>query len=215
MRRHWVDHFMYQTRISMHISARDTRKRLATTAMMLTVIYFAGNLTEIVAIFSLILGSELLAWILVTSMPDRRSEKGLFIAVGFWFLNWISIIPYLAFSILLAQNESIAFVIAGYLWLFGVYVHTSNSFSFLPIYNWSLMIPAFGASFLMFYLSSSHEIDSSPPLEWAIAGVMMIVYIVNTIETMDKQILRRPWRGRRAMPMRGSTSWNTSRGTTS
>jgi len=187
MRRHWVDHFMYQTRISMHISARDTRKRLATTAMMLTVIYFAGNLTEIVAIFSLILGSELLAWILVTSMPDRRSEKGLFIAVGFWFLNWISIIPYLAFSILLAQNESIAFVIAGYLWLFGVYVHTSNSFSFLPIYNWSLMIPAFGASFLMFYLSSSHEIDSSPPLEWAIAGVMMIVYIVNTIETMDKQ----------------------------
>ena len=42
MRRHSVDQFMYQNRIAMHITGRDTRKRIASMFMMIGVVIWSG-----------------------------------------------------------------------------------------------------------------------------------------------------------------------------
>ncbi len=186
MRHNWLDQFLYQTRISMHISERDTTKRLATTAMMVGVGIWAGNTRTSLLIGCTIVFFEIIGLALMRLMPRRDFQSMALVSVAFWCVNFLSVMPYLAFSVLLASHSSIAFVVAAYLWLFGIYVHTSNSFSFLPIYNWSLMTPAFGAAFLLFYVSATHPIVEGTTAHWLLAAAMMGIYIVNTIETMEK-----------------------------
>ena len=186
MRQNWVDQLVYQTRISMHISERDTPKRLAIAAMMAGVLQWAGSGAIGVALGVFVIFTEILARLLLKVMPREENNRAFHISIGFLLVNFFSILPYLAFSATLTTSNSMAFVISGYLWLFGIYVHTSNSFSFLPIYNWSLMTPAFCAAFALFYISSGHPIEVGNSSEWAIVAAMMVIYIVNTIETMEK-----------------------------
>lgn len=186
MRQHWVDQFIYQTRISMHISERDTTKRLATAGMMVGILHWAGSAQTALMIGAFIVLFEIIGRFLMRFMPRKETDLAVGIAIGFWALNCVSMLPFLAFSVVLTSHSSMAFVIAGYLWLFGIYVHTSNSFSFLPIYNWSLMTPAFLAAFYLFYNSSQHAIEVGTSAQWAVAAAMMVIYIVNTIETMQR-----------------------------
>lgn len=186
MREDWIEKIIYQTRISMHISQRDTRKRVASTAMMLGVVTWADHLNIGIILSLCLILIEFLAILLRYLMPKKDNDRALAISFCFWVINWLSMFGYLAFTLILIASSSLAMVIAGYLWLFGIYVHTSNSFSFLPIYNWSLMAPAFLIAFPIFYITSRNEIGPSPDVEWMIAAGMMVIYIVNTIETMEK-----------------------------
>ena len=47
-----------------------------------------------------------------------------------------------------------ALLLAGFMWMFGLFVHISNSFVALPIYNWSQMIPAFLTALVMIWTAS-------------------------------------------------------------
>lgn len=185
MRRNSIDQFMYQTRISMHISARDTRKRLSASFMMIALIVWADAAHMALMIGIAVVIIEAVALVVINAMPKGQSDKAITIGVTFWIINWVSMLVFLSLSFVLAQSGSIAFIIAAYLWLFGIYVHTSNSFSFLPIYNWTLMVPAFSAAFGLFYVSSQQQIFFASRTEWLVVAMLMVVYIVNTIETMN------------------------------
>lgn len=186
MRRHSVDQFMYQTRIAMHITGRDTRKRIASMFMMIGVVIWSGASAIGLSIGALIIINEILSFVVVKAMPKGQSDESIAIGLAFWGLNCTLILVYLSFSIVLGNSPSIAFMIAGYLWLFGIYVHTSNSYSFLPFYNWSLMLPSFLVAFGLLYVSSNHQIYPASRVEWLVVAMLMVIYIVNTIETMDK-----------------------------
>ena len=186
MRRHSVDQFMYQTRIAMHITGRDTRKRIASMFMMIGVVIWSGASAIGLSIGALIIINEILSFVVVKAMPKGQSDKSIAIGLAFWGLNCTLILVYLSISIVLGNSPSIAFMIAGYLWLFGIYVHTSNSYSFLPFYNWSLMLPSFLVAFGLLYVSSNHQIYPASRVEWLVVAMLMVIYIVNTIETMDK-----------------------------
>ncbi len=186
MRKDWIDKFIYQTRISMHIAWRDLRKRVASAGMMVGVVAWSGNAIAGYVIGATILVIEITVIMLRYMMPKKDNEKALYIGLVFWAINATSMLVFLSFSVVLVIHTSVAFVVAGYLWLFGTYVHTSNSFSFLPIYNWTLMPPAFIAAFVLFYLSSQSEVAAGTRAEWLIASVLMVIYVVNTIETMEK-----------------------------
>lgn len=186
MRKDWIEKFIYQSRISMHISVRDTRKRVASVCMMIGVVAWGGHATIGCVLAAIIFLMEVAAYLLREAISKTDNERTLAICFFFWIINWTSMFGFLGFSLVLVSHPSTALVIAGYLWLFGIYVHTSNSFSFLPIYNWSLMAPAFLFAFPLFYLTSRNDMGPSPDVEWMIAAMMMVVYIVNTIETMQK-----------------------------
>ena len=186
MRKDWTEKFIYQTRIAMHIARRDLRKRVASAGMMVGVVAWSGNAFAGYAIGATILVIEITVIALRSMMPKKDTEKAIYIGLVFAAINAASMLVFLSFSGVLVTHPSIAFVIAGYLWLFGIYVHTSNSFSFLPIYNWTLMLPAFIAAFVLFYLSSQSEVTAGTRTEWLFASVLMVIYVVNTIETMEK-----------------------------
>jgi hypothetical protein len=74
MRRHSVDQFMYQTRIAMHITGRDTRKRIASMFMMIGVVIWSGASALGLSIGALIIINEILSFVVVKAMPKGQSD---------------------------------------------------------------------------------------------------------------------------------------------
>ncbi len=177
----------HETRFVMRISDRDLLTRVATGLMMLAVCWWAGAKTTVIGLAGILMFFELAAKLVGLWMPRRDDDIRVAAVIGIWILNISSTVAYLLPGLVLANQTSIAFLMAGYLWLFGVYVYISNSFAALPFYNWSQMAPAFAAAFAMFWLASQTTHQSSSPLEWIVTCGLMCVYIFNTTQTIMAQ----------------------------
>lgn len=187
MQKLFLEKLHSETHLWVHILHRDMARRLATLAFVLFLCGVAEKLTTTVIIGLILYGFEAASYlinrkalILEKSMSTRR-------ATGIWFIGWSSLIFYFFPTLALVQTGSIALIVAGYMWMFGVYVYVTNTFSLLPFYNWSLMIPSFIASIPIFWVTSTVEVSASPPLHWLFAAGLMLIYSVNTFETMNKQ----------------------------
>ncbi|MEO1639299.1 MAG: EAL domain-containing protein, partial [Pseudomonadota bacterium] len=92
-----------------------------------------------------------------------------------------------AYAVILSNSDPLPFVLAGYLWVFGIYLHVSNTFGLLPLYNWSQMGVAFATVFVMLWNLSQNPVHDAPAMFWWVTVLMTVVYIVTTSDTMNLQ----------------------------
>ena len=182
-----LEKLRHETRFVSLVSTRDTAKRLASAAMILGICWHAGLQTAALQMAGLILMFEICGKIIQSRMPDRDEDISLGLMAAMWVTNIPSTIAYLLPALMLATQPSVALLVGGMLWIFGVYVHISNTFVSLPIYNWSQMIPAFSTSFVMFWLAAGTTFEASDMIDWAITSALAMVYGINTIETLTRQ----------------------------
>lgn len=182
-----LEKIRYQTRFAVHVSVRDMFKRLTSASMMLAVCWWVGADQTAFSLAIAIPLYELVLYILARFLPETDEEISTSYIFFVWLVNWSSTLVYLAPAFVLASEPSAAMLLAGFLWLFGVFVHISNTFAALPFFNWSLMIPSYGSAFYVFHLASDNAFLPSRQIEWVVTGSMMVVYIFNTFETMHKQ----------------------------
>ncbi len=187
MRALTLEKLRHETRFVSHVSTRDVAKRLVSAAMILGICWHAGMGLAVVINAALIGWFEICGRIIAGRMPARDQDIGVGLMVAMWWTNVPSTVAYLLPALMLATQPSVALLLGGMLWVFGVYVHISNTFVSLPIYNWSQMIPAFLTSFVMFWLASGVSFTASGPLDWAITTALTVVYGINTIETLTRQ----------------------------
>ena len=187
MRAITLEKLQHETRFVSLVSTRDVAKRLASIGMILGICWHAGFVTAVLLIVGFIILFEISAQLIAARLPDRDEDIGNGLMVAMWLTNIPSAVTYLMPSLLLAAQPSQALLLGGMLWLFGVYVHISNTFVALPIYNWCLMIPAFLISFLMFWIASGTDFVPSDHVDWAITVALTLIYGINTIETLSRQ----------------------------
>jgi diguanylate cyclase (GGDEF)-like protein len=177
----------HQTRIVLHITNRDLIKRISAASFVLAICWYAGAATSVLITVALLIIAEYAIYLLSAAMPPRDEEMGLGLIIGVWVVNTASTISYLLPSVILASHGSVPLLLVGFMWMFGIYVHISNSFVALPIYNWSQMIPSFLTSFYVIWKSSRVEHTSGELGEWLILMAGMTIYISNTVETLHQQ----------------------------
>lgn len=182
-----LEKLRHETRFVSLVSTRDVPKRLSSAVMILGICWYAGMAQAVLFMAGLILFFEICGKVISARMPDRDEDIGTGLICAMWLTNVPSTIAYLLPALMLATQPSVALLLGGMLWVFGVYVHISNTFVSLPIYNWSQMTPAFMASFAMFWLASDTEFLSSDMLDWGITTALALVYGINTIKTLTRQ----------------------------
>lgn len=121
MRRQLIDHFIHQTQIAGHISGRDVAKRSATTLLMVCVCIAAGFIAEGLIIGAVIIALEMIAFPLNKRASQFENPIGARRAIWVFFVNWAAMLPFLSFAVTLSYSDSLPFVLAGYLWVFGVF----------------------------------------------------------------------------------------------
>lgn len=187
MRHNRFDHFLHQTQIAGLISGRDIALRVATAALMTGVCILDGFAKEAVITFVIIILIEIIAYPSNTRASQFDQKLGLRRALWVFFVNWSSMIPFLTFAVILSQSNGLPFILAGYLWVFGIFVHVSNKFGLLPFYNWSQMTLALGGFCWMLWNLSQNPVHGSDISEWLMVAALMAVYAFNTVSTMTRQ----------------------------
>ncbi len=177
----------HQTRIVLHITNRDLLKRVMAMTLVLAICWYAGAGTEVYVTAALILLTEVIARWCSDQLPDRDDAIGLPLIFTVWIVNSVSTVAYLWPGVILAGQGSVALLLAGFMWMFGLFVHISNTFIALPIYNWSQMIPAFFTALVMIWTASQVGHTPGPPGEWMVLMAAMGVYASNTAETINQQ----------------------------
>lgn len=181
------DQLRHQTQIAGHISGRDVPKRAGTSIMMVGLCQVAGFEIQGLILGCIAIALEVLAYPLNKRASDFEKPMSNAMAIGVFLFNWGAMFPFLGFAVILAQSDSIPFVITGFIWAFGISVHVSNTFGLLPIYNWSQMVPAFLTKFVMLWHVSQNTAYDATDIYWALAGIVLVVYIANTFDTMNLQ----------------------------
>jgi len=182
-----LDDIRYQTRIIAQVERRDTPKRVAAAALIVAICWYAGAERAALTLLIVLTCYELVSFAFAYFMPPEGEELPLGYVFSLWLVNLTSALAYLAPSFVLAMQPSTALMLVGFIWLFGVYVHVSNTFAAFPFYNWSLMGPSFVAAFILLYLVAQTDFEHSPPAHWIVAMGAFTVYVFNTIETLNKQ----------------------------
>ncbi|WP_377507553.1 putative bifunctional diguanylate cyclase/phosphodiesterase [Octadecabacter sp. R77987] len=182
-----LDDIRYQTRIIAHVERRDAPKRIASAALIVAICWYAGAERAAIALLVMIALYELVSFALGHFMPRDGDELPLGFVFCFWLVNCTSALAYLIPSFVLAMQPSTALMLVGFIWLFGVYVHVSNTFAAFPFYNWSVMGPSFVAAFCLLYVVAQTDFQHSPVDHWIVAIGALTVYVFNTIETLNKQ----------------------------
>jgi hypothetical protein len=175
MRRQLIEHFVHQTQIAGHISGRDVAKRIATTVLLIGICMSGGFSMQALIIGAIILLVEIVAYPLNKRAGQFDKPLSTQTAIWVFLLNWFAMLPFLAFAVTLSYSDSLPFVLAGYLWAFGILVHVSNTFGLLPFYNWSQMTPAFGAIFWMFWNLSQNPAHAAPTFQWIMTSGMLMI----------------------------------------
>lgn len=182
-----LDYLRYQTRFAVHIAARDLGKRLSTAALIVGLVFWVKGAEHAAGIGLVLAAYEIAGIWLYRRIADLDEDISLRYILAVWAVNWSSVIAYAWPAFVLSQEPSAALLLGGFLWLFGVFVHISNSFASLPFFNWSLMVPSFASAFVVFYLAARNEFLRGSPLEWAVTTGLMGIYILNSLDTLHKQ----------------------------
>ncbi|MBR2655085.1 MAG: EAL domain-containing protein [Loktanella sp.] len=181
------DHFLYQTQIAGHISGRDVGLRIVVATIMLGICFVGGFLGEGLAAFAVIIMFELVAYPLNKRASRFDQPLGLGTAVTIFAINWGSLFPFLSYGVILSQSDSLPFILAGFIWTFGVFVHISNTFGLLPVYNWTQMSVAIGAVFYIMWNLIQNPAHPDRIDHWLATLFLMLVYAINTFGTMTRQ----------------------------
>ena len=187
MYRYLTEQFLHQTQITGHILRRDVFKRVATASLIICVCTFAGYAEQVVVVSAVLFSLEMIAYPLNKRVSQFDKPPFMKTAIAVFAINWLLMLPFLSFGLILSQSDALPFILAGYVWTFGVFVHVTNTFGLLPLYNWTQMTPAFVAIFAMQWNISRNPTHDATTLEWGLLATMVCIYIVNTFQTILSQ----------------------------
>jgi diguanylate cyclase (GGDEF)-like protein len=182
-----LDSIRHQTRFVLHIVERDIFKRMATTALMVAIFCWLEQYLFALSLVVLLPPFEVAAAIAVRRLPKDDAEISRRFMAFVWFLQIGSTLVYLSPAFHLTLEGSAPMFLAAFLWLSGNFVHITNTFFSMPFYNWTLMMPSFGAAFGVLWMAAQMEQNPETHNQWFVAMVMLIVYVFNTFETLHKQ----------------------------
>ncbi|PUB16169.1 diguanylate cyclase (GGDEF)-like protein [Yoonia sediminilitoris] len=184
MRTEVVEQFFKQSRAAAKACVREVGKRAGLAGMMTLICSLAGYTASAAMIFVIIALAET-----VTLPMNRYGAKadsqmtprkvGLL-----WLANCCLLLPYLAYGIVLSQSSSLPFVIAAYIWIFGILLHVSYTPDNLSFYSWPLVGLCGGASIAMLLMVANNPAFAAPTWQWIITAALFLLCGINVFSTM-------------------------------
>ena len=179
-----LDQLQHETPVAMHISRRDLVKNLAGFSVGALIAAHAGMAVGAVVLAVVVLVLEYLS-VSIRGRSGDRSQP--WVVLTQWAINVLATGAYLGPAVMLAGQPSIALLLVGFIYLFGVSVHVSNTFVALPVYNWSQMVPVLLAAAVVMLVAQQTRYLGSSDLDWGLALAVLLIYAFSTIITINSQ----------------------------
>ncbi|SDE42433.1 putative bifunctional diguanylate cyclase/phosphodiesterase [Limimaricola pyoseonensis] len=172
---------------AMRIAGASRAKRLAMSALMLLLCREIGQGPAALQIAAAIVTLEAVQIAAAWARP-ARGGPGPGAALAVWGVALCTAPVYLLPSMLLAGQPSVPLMLAGTIWLFGVYAQISNVFVTLPLFYWSQILPGFLMAGVVFSCTPAIAFAPRAPLiEWLVPACLMLAYAAHSYDTLRLQ----------------------------
>lgn len=189
MRDTLIDRLHHEARIILHITRRDRAKRIAAAGLMVVLMVYCDRPVAAALIGLAVAVTEILFVVILrydTALGETGRMTGQMLVFS-WLNSTASTLAFCAPAVVLVSVPSVPMLIAALFWLFGIFVHITNTFVDLPLYNRSEVIPSYGALFVAIYVASQTDHAHGPLHEWIMLVIFAGMYGLNTWETISMQ----------------------------
>ncbi|SMY08975.1 putative bifunctional diguanylate cyclase/phosphodiesterase [Flavimaricola marinus] len=182
-----LDTLQNELMLVMQVSMRDLFKRLTSILPMLMICYMVSDPFLVFLLAAVILLTEVILRVCTSILPEHPSEISIALILVMWTTNSVSTFAYLAPAILLTMQPSVPLLLTGFVWVFGVSVYITNTFTALPYYNWSQLVPGFLVVVISMVTANQSGHVAGAAWEWWMAAGIMVIYGSNTVQTLIMQ----------------------------
>ena len=177
------ERFIFETRLTIHIVRRDRLRRMSLLPLVSGIMLMIGQPSAALTMAAMVCLSELLAYLAGAGQRIDGPPPRLGRCLVVWAMAVVTTIIYMHAATLFAAGHSTAMLICACIWMFGALVHISNSFVAVPLYNWSMLLPAY-----MVVIKITHDLFRQPvmpsqPFEGLMVAGLLLVYFANTVQT--------------------------------
>ncbi|MFZ3581864.1 putative bifunctional diguanylate cyclase/phosphodiesterase [Loktanella sp. DJP18] len=177
------DRFVLETRLTIHIVRRDRLRRMSLVPLVSSIMMLAGEHRAAVVMAVLVSVSEMMAYLAGAGQRIDGPPPGPLRCGAVWIVAVSTTMAYMFAATLFANGGTTAMLICACIWMFGALVHISNSFVAVPLYNWSMLIPAYMVVIQVVLYLFQQKVVVSAPLEGFTVGGLLLVYFANTVQT--------------------------------
>ncbi|SHE35653.1 diguanylate cyclase (GGDEF) domain-containing protein [Loktanella atrilutea] len=177
------ERFVFETRLTIHIVRRDRLRRMSLVPLVSGIMTVTGYDRAAVTMALLVALTELAAWLAGAGQRIDGPPPGRMRCFLVWAVAVVTTVCYMMAATLFVAAGSTAMLLCACIWLFGAMVHISNSFVAVPIYNWSMLVPAYLVVIAIMQDIFWRPMTTSGPVEGYILGGLLMVYFANTVQT--------------------------------
>lgn len=184
MRKEAVEQFHKQSQAAAKACARDVKLRMILSSMMTLVTCLAGFFIEALLILAVIGIAEFMILPMNRYGANPNSQMSIRKVKLLWFANCCLLLPYLAFGLVLSQSSNLPFVLAAYIWIFGLLLQVSYTSDSLSSYSWPLVGLCFASTLVTTFFVATNPVFAAPAWQWAIPLGLFVVYAINAFYIM-------------------------------
>jgi len=183
----WIDRLRDETQIIAHIEIRELPKRFALLLLFAGLCLWLGYGAYAVGLILLVVAIEGVTNRIYVRLPRdaRRIPFGLVAFI--WLITQVNTMAYLSVTPVLLDTGNAAFMMLGMMWLFGVVVHLSNSFSATPVYAGYLLVPVTLFTGAMVWLFAGSDIGPGSATDMLFALSGLAIFMGNIHSTLTRQ----------------------------
>lgn len=171
-----------------HLVVRDPLIVIASGLLLCALCWHLGHPVVAAVVAVVFCTSELVLWAIVTRLgPFRALGQGNALLVML-VLCTTNIIIYATPALYLASDPSFAMKVTGLLFVLGMQVYIANTWSRVPIFLYSMLLPSMGMLGLTFMSLADTDPVASSMTHWAIAIGFLFLFIYASIDTLRSHI---------------------------
>ncbi len=175
-----------QARIAIHIDTADRSKRIATSALVLALLWGKGEMSYLGIFLAVVVVFELWFEIVRRKALLSPAEIGQPLALLHISNGVLGMVVFMLPAVLLALIPGQANIVSSLFWICGISIHIANRYVLLLHYFWSKNIVILIASFLTVTIISFAEPMPSGSVDWSISFVLFIVLYANMVEAISQ-----------------------------
>ena len=168
---------------------RDTPVQVVAALIVCTLTFWAGHTAIAVLIGIWMVCVEWVTFRLVKRLAPFASFERDQILLLTLILGCANAIIYLIPSLYLAGNPSVAMKLMAIIWVLGVQIHITNTWSRVPTFLLARLVPTFFMLVLTVFQASATTPAPSTQIEWTVALAFVFAFIYISIETIRHHII--------------------------
>ncbi len=156
--------------------------RLISIGVMLGIVAYAYDSFATIVVGIIIAISESMLIGVQRFAPGEGRDAPRWMLVTFWGATITASWTYFAPAVLIAGVHSVPLLITALLWTFGVFSHIANSYTRLPAFLWSQLVPGYVTVAFIVAISDPLTIMGPQWPEWIFAfGMLFLYYGTSTV----------------------------------